>query len=478
MALSNFVRACLLFAFVLSVMNERAHGLMPEHQQQPLETLLRSGPLQLDKPQDVVQTEGGSIRSWCSSDILRCTQVDICETTLRENGLAIPKYIDAPSIAYIMQGCGMLGISYPYEGEFRQKYYVRRVKAGDVVAVPKGVVIWLCNDGREEQRVMCAADTSKATNPGGTVKPFFLSGAKTREFSGLWHGFSEDTIAQALGVDESTVRKLLTSQKDAVITKTRHKISLPFPERRRQHENAAGAEFTYTTECGKADLVVKNGGWMSMVTRNKLPMLAHVGMSAVRVNLEPEAMIAPLWSPNAHQIVRVQRGNGKIEVASNNGDRLLHTDLKENDLIVIPKFFPSTIIAGENGLDLIKILTCDSPVASYFAGGNSVYKGIPPQVLAEAFSIDLEEELDIRRRRTKHEVILPACKQGRREHQRSHEDDHCQQASVEDLNDKGRREHQRNHEDDHCQQASVENSNDEDRPSLVEAVLSWADEHF
>ncbi|KAI5058230.1 hypothetical protein GOP47_0026400 [Adiantum capillus-veneris] len=417
MASSNF-ELCLFFliGFGFSV-SLRALALPAFYQQQSCTLLREHGRLQLEKPQEIIRIDRGSIRGWrpSESDILQCTQVDICETTLKENGLAIPKYIDAPSIAYIMQGCGMLGIAYPFQGDFQQKFYVRRVSAGDVVAVPQGVVIWLYNDGKEDQRVMCVADISKATNPGVSVKPFFLSGAKKREFSGVWHGFSEDTIARALDVDKSTVRKLLTSQKEVVITKTRHKIKLPFPEERRHHENGAGAEFTFSTKCSKADLMVKHGGWLSMVTRNKLPVLAHVGLSAVRVNLEPEAMAAPLWSSNAHQIVRILRGNGRIEVASSDGDQLLHTDLKENDVIVVPKFFPSTIIAGNDGLDIIKILTCDNPVKSYFAGANSVYKRIPAQVVAEAFGIELEKEMDIRRRRTEHEVILPGCKRGNRE---------------------------------------------------------------
>lgn len=449
MALFNFLRVFLLIALMVFSLTVSANG-RHERQPEPFGPL-HAGDLQVDRPQEIIRTEGGSIHGW-RSHILRCAQVAMHETTLEENGLAIPKYMDVPSVTYVVEGCGIVGIAYPHKGEFRQKYYVRRVTAGDVIAVPQGVVFWLYNNGKEQQRVMCVSETSKATKPGVSSKPFFLSGAKKRDVGGLLHGFSEDTLAEALGVNQSTVRKLRTSQKEVAITKTRRKIHLPFPEHTQHYENDVAGEFTFTLRGSKADLIVENGGWLSMVTRNKLPVLAHVGMSAVRVNLEPDAMMAPMWSSNAHQIFRALRGNGRIEVSSNAGDKLLHTDLKENEVVVVPKFCPSTIVADEDGLELITIMTSDSPAMSYFAGANSVYKGIPPQVVAEAFGIDLEEELDIRGRRTRQEVILPPPEEDTREY------------------------HGRNGGDD-CQQQSFEEESEDD-PSLVKAVLSWAQERL
>ncbi|KAH7301339.1 hypothetical protein KP509_23G021000 [Ceratopteris richardii] len=385
------------------------HGL--QESRRPF-TYFRGKGLQLGRPEEILRSDGGYVRRWKSSEILRCTQVDMYETTLEENGLLIPRYIDAPGVAYIHEGSGILGVVYPFGGEFRQKSYVRQVNTGDFISIPDGVVFWLYNNRSEPFKFTCVADTSNAPNPGEPSKPYHLAGGKEQLVGGLLHGFSDDMLSEAFGVDVSITHDIFSRQKDVTITRAGKKFNFPYLEgTHRDGENDVAAEFTFSMHSGKADLIVPDGGWLSFVTRNKLPVLSKVGLSAVRVKLEPRAMIAPLWSPNAHQIIRFLRGDGRVEVASNDGESLLQEDLKENDVIIVPKFYPSTIIAGERGLEFIKILTSDSPTASYFAGGNSVYKAIPAQVVAEALQIPLEEEIYIRQQRRKDEVILPAVRQ-------------------------------------------------------------------
>ena len=42
---------------------------------------------------------------------------------------------------------------------------VRRVKKGDIIVIPKGVAFWWYNDGDEQHHVLCAGDTTLGVNP-------------------------------------------------------------------------------------------------------------------------------------------------------------------------------------------------------------------------------------------------------------------------------------------------------------------------
>lgn len=58
-----------------------------------------------------------------------------------------------------------MGAVITVQGEFRRTY-VRRVKKGDVIAIPRGTVYWWYNDGNQPHRVLCAGDSTFGANPG------------------------------------------------------------------------------------------------------------------------------------------------------------------------------------------------------------------------------------------------------------------------------------------------------------------------
>eukprot|EP00249_Psilotum_nudum_P017180 c26197_g1_i1 orf=151-1422(-) len=371
--------------------------------------------LELGDGEQIFQADGGSIRFWRETErALQNANVALEEIILEENALTIPKYKDAGSVCYVLEGKGVVGISHPLQGEFRGRQRVGRVEKGDVFAVPRGVVVWLYNEGKERHRVFCALET-KDELQAGQQKVFHLAGTGGR-FGGILHGFSRNVLAKAWNVDEGTVGKLLDAQKETCIVKPREHIRFPQPNGEETdminrysediQEIAAQGRFVHNSESEFPDLFVRNAGWIRVINRHKLPILRGLQMSALRGNLKNEALCAPYWVLNAYQIIRVTKGRGRIQVADENGKQVLDTEAKEGSVYVIPQFYPVLKTDAGGGFEWVSFLTSDRPIPSFLAGDNSVYRGIPEEVMAAAQAVDVETIRRVSDARVGDEVIL------------------------------------------------------------------------
>ncbi|KAI5076516.1 hypothetical protein GOP47_0008581 [Adiantum capillus-veneris] len=364
--------------------------------------------LELSFPQEEFHFEGGSLRVW-RRDVITFPdkQLDVSEIIFQEDGLLLPQYADADGISYVLQGTGKLGVVSLSESGLPQSS-IRRVEQGDVLAIPKGAVFWWYNDGYGEHRIFCASDTSGGVNS-GLYHQFTLAGARMDRFGGLLHGFGVEVLADAWNVDEDIVTRLLESQNGTTIVKSPRRIRLPDPRGIGVHSSHGGievkqtnfkiSEFRYNLNREYPDLYVKRGGWKKGADESNLPVLRKVGMSALRVGLEPNAVEAPLYFSNANQIVYIIRGNGRIEVASNDGESILDKYVGAGTILAIPKFTPSIKVAGDGGLSFLTFLTSSRPLPSYLIGRNSFYEGIPTQVMAEAFDVDESTLLEVQEKR-------------------------------------------------------------------------------
>ncbi|KAI5080515.1 hypothetical protein GOP47_0003698 [Adiantum capillus-veneris] len=322
--------------------------------------------IELGHAQELLRSKGGRLRVWSEQiDVIRNIRIGVSELDLEEDGLLVPHYMDVDKIAYVLQGCGVMGAVI---SEF-QRIYIRRVQKGDVVALPKGTIYWWYNEGNERHRVLCAGDTTLGVNP-GRFHQFGLAGAKCPRFGSLLHGFRHDTLATAWGVDEKTARSLLDNQNEAGIIKVQQKIRFPeLPRGGRQYEElednlqykdhtsgrAYFEELKYSIRAEHPDYYVRDGGWFNLVTCQKLPALAQVGFSAMRVSLEKNAMCAPALCAT--------------------------------------------------------LISCFTPSTSFLGGRNSVYRGVPMQVIAAAFNVDEDTLSDLGRDQ---EIIFPPRSHGER----------------------------------------------------------------
>lgn len=62
----------------------------------------------------------------------------------------------------MVAGWGLVGVVFPGT----QQEYVRKIQAGDAVALPVGTVSWWYNPGSNHLSVLSLGDTSKTHRPG------------------------------------------------------------------------------------------------------------------------------------------------------------------------------------------------------------------------------------------------------------------------------------------------------------------------
>ncbi|GBG71589.1 hypothetical protein CBR_g9005 [Chara braunii] len=289
-----------------------------------------------------------------------------------------------------------------------------------------------------------------ASEKGGKTETdgcYFLAGGSQREgegcagHGGVLHGFSKDVLAQVWGVDESDVEKLLHSQKGVGIvkvSKAQHpelwerfvsKLShmeilsdafrfvdgLAHTERHEGGHREQGSaawflgDFTYNVEA--ATPAVRNeGGEIRLVNKELLPALGKFGLSfsLAVVKLEKGAVRVPAWSVNAHLIVHVTSGSGRIQIVHPDGSNALDTDVHAGSVVVIPRFYPSVKVASKDeGLEFVGVMTSSRPFWSRLAGHNSLLSNMPEVVVKEAFNIPSDLVKQLRSRRAEYSVILP-----------------------------------------------------------------------
>eukprot|EP00253_Pinus_taeda_P003407 PITA_03407 len=137
---------------------------------------------------------------------------------------------------------------------------------------------------------------------------------------------------------------------------------------------------------------------MNIVNRFKLPVLKYLRLGVERFVLRPRAMSVPWWRMNAHAIMYVTRGEGRMEVVGEGGRNVFNGCVREGQVIVIPQFYAVIREAGDEGLEWITFTTSDL---------QSVLKAMPEEVVRAAYRIDQNEVEQVMRNRERDTFILP-----------------------------------------------------------------------
>jgi hypothetical protein len=227
-----------------------------------------------------------------------------------------------------------------------KKEIVLKIKKGDVIPVPVGGVSWWFNDGDSNLNIIFLGETSTAHVP-GEISYFFLCGLQ-----GFLGSFSSDLISKIYNFNKDEVNKLTQSQKGAVMIKIEKDKPMPKPQL------DLTKDFVYDIDAKAPEIEVQNVGLVTTLTEKEFPFIKDVGLSVIRVKLEPNAIKAPsnLITPGV-QLIYISRGSGKIEIVGLSGKRVLDSEVKAGHLIVVPQFFVVAQIAGEGGLESFSIVT-------------------------------------------------------------------------------------------------------------------------
>ncbi|KAG6429107.1 hypothetical protein SASPL_107146 [Salvia splendens] len=105
------------------------------------------------------------------------------------------------------------------------------------------------------------------------------------------------------------------------------------------------------------------------------------------------AIMAPHWLTNAHSILYITRGDKFIQVVNHKGQ------VREGQVLVVPQNFAVLKQAGEQGCEWVEFQTNANAMINTLSGRTSALRGLPVDVVANAYQISREEAETIKNSR-------------------------------------------------------------------------------
>ncbi|MED6204757.1 hypothetical protein PIB30_011729 [Stylosanthes scabra] len=380
-----------------------------------------------------IEAEGGVTESWNhTSKMLRCAGVALIRRTIKPGGLVLPSYTNAPQLMYYVQGSGIQGMTiFPScpesfeepqeagEGYREQHQKVHEIRGGDIIAIPAGIGYWFYNNGDIPIVVVILLHTNNVANQLGPLpRRFYIAGntedehgegGREESISGrnVFSGISVNLLAEVFGVRVETARKMQGAddkRKNIVMVEGGLDVIRPEPGSR---ANVNGLEETICTlrvreavgSAARADIYVPRAGRIATLNSIKLPILADLQLSAERGVLYKYGVYVPHWNLNAHSVMYVTGGRGRVEVADNNGKSVFDDVMKEGQVVVIPQNFVAVMHAREEGFEWIAFKTGENAMINALMGESSAIRVLPVDVVVNMYQVSREEAQRIKEAR-------------------------------------------------------------------------------
>ncbi|XP_072967972.1 glutelin type-B 5-like [Typha angustifolia] len=251
-------------------------------------------------------------------------------------------------------------------------------------------------------------------------------------------GFDVQMLAEALGVSNEMVRKL-QGQNDqrGEIVRVRRGLHMMRPARMQESqpqqndENPEGEEEQPEsngldeTFCNMktranindpslADVYNPHAGRITNLNSQKLSILNIVQMSANRVVLYRNATLTPYWNINAHSLMYVtSREAGRVQIVDNRGRTAFDGELYQGQVLIIPQHYAVVKRAERGRFSWVSFNTNSNSMVSQMAGKASIFRGMPVDVLTNAYHLSREEARMLKFNRG-NEMSIFASRFGRR----------------------------------------------------------------
>lgn len=340
-------------------------------------------------------------------------------------------------------------------GDEHQK--IHRIREGDVIAIPAGVATWGYNDGNQDLVYVTFVDLNNDDNQlDQNLRGFLLGGGQSdqqrqsrptwgrrtyqigegREAGGqslmsanVFQGFDEELIAEAFDVPTETVRRMQNDNR-GIIVRCQEEMSFVTEEEQQMQEmdrwrqskggrysindEENGIEETYCSMKIKhnlekplqADFFSRDAGKINVVNRDKLPILGYLDMSAERGTILPNAMYTPHWSMTDHRVVYVVAGELQVQISDDKGNQIMNNRVQEGEMFVIPQFYATMGMAGNQGCEYLTFKTSGKPMKHQMAGYTSVMRAMPIDVISNSFQMSPREAEQLKMNRDPESMLL------------------------------------------------------------------------
>ncbi|KAA8539016.1 hypothetical protein F0562_025708 [Nyssa sinensis] len=319
------------------------------------------------------------------------------------------------------------------QGSRDQHQKVRQFRQGDIIALPAGVAHWSYNNGNDQLVLVVVHDTSNNDNQlDQNLRRFFLAGnpqqqqqagsflGVERAGNNIFQGFDTQILAEAFGVSTDTARKLQNeNDRRGNIVRAKEGLQMIRPQRFDEEEEREtrynGLEETLCTmrfgeniaDSERADVYSARGGWISTLNSHNLRILRDLQLSAERGFLYKNALVAPHWNINAHSVIYIIRGNGRVQIVGNSNRPAYDGEVRQGQLLIVPQNFAVVKQAGNQGLEWISFKTNDVAKISPLAGRTSVIRAMPEEVLMNAYQISRDEARRLKYNREEVTILSP-----------------------------------------------------------------------
>ncbi|KAG8080626.1 hypothetical protein GUJ93_ZPchr0007g3708 [Zizania palustris] len=367
-------------------------------------------------------------------DEFRCAGVNVRRMVVESKGLVLPTYANAHKLVYIVQGRGVLGIAMPGCPATFQQMATASSSSEAQLSTRK-----LMDEHQQLQQFSQASSTTATTptssipdqgsftwpeSPGaaGSSSHTKLSSRATQN---IFAGFNPDMLAEALGVSRQTVIRLQgqNDQRGAII-RVEHGLQAvqpsfqtePATEEQSQEEEeyvqraaSCSGQQNGLDEIMCASKLTKNinnpqstdifnprGGRITRANSQNFPILNTIQMSATRTVLQNNALLAPHWTMNAHTVMYVTAGQGRIQVVDHRGRSVFDGELHQQQILLIPQNFVVSVKAQREGFAWVSFKTNHNAIDSQIAGKASVLRALPVDVIANAYRLSREESRSLK----------------------------------------------------------------------------------
>jgi len=109
---------------------------------------------------------------------------------------------------------------------------------------------------------------------------------------------------------------------------------------------------------------------------------------------------------NAHSVMYVTRGSARVQIVGNRGNTAFNGELRQGQLIVVPQDFALLIQARSQGFEWVAIKTNDNALISPIVGKTSILRGVPEEVLRNAYRVSREEARRLKYNRGEEMVVF------------------------------------------------------------------------
>ncbi|PHT44484.1 hypothetical protein CQW23_13642 [Capsicum baccatum] len=410
------------------------HGYFAQHQRyQQQQGQCQINRLNAQQPSFQMLAEAGYTEFFdLNNQQFQCAGVSVFRHVVQSKGLLLPSYTNSPILAYVVQGRGFYGLmnsGCPETFQSSQKIQrfqdrhqrIEQFRQGDIMAFPAGTAHWVYNEGNEELVLVFLEDASNNANQLDQVawrifiagKPHRALQHQGRQYGGrsygnVFSGFDIEILSEAFGVCRETARKL-QGQDDMrghiiSVQEGLKVIRPPFSQEQEQQQHGQydpmnGIEETICSakvrqnidDPSHADIYNPHAGRFTTINSFTLPILRFLKLSASRGVLYRNSMMAPHWYSNAHSIVYITRGESRMQVVDHRGQAVLDDRVREGQFIVVPQNYAIVTQSGNGGCEWITFNTNDNAMINTLSGRTSAIRGLPVDVIANAYQISRDE---------------------------------------------------------------------------------------